>query len=55
MSHVYQIYHVVLRIQAGIGGDLRGLLRARLFTRLGGAIWLSLVYKSPNDDNGYEL
>ena len=50
--------HVVLKDSNGDGiGDLRGIIEKLdyLHTLGIGAIWLSPVYKSPNDDNGYDI
>jgi len=55
---VYQIYPRSFQDTNGDGiGDLRGIIRRLDYLReLGiGAIWLSPVYKSPNDDNGYDI
>ena len=57
-SVVYQIYPRSFQDSNGDGiGDLNGI-RSRLdyLARLGiDVIWLSPVYKSPNDDNGYDI
>ena len=49
--------HVVLKNSNGDGiGDLRGIIENLTITHARiGAIWLSPVYKSPNDDNGYDI
>ena len=57
-SVVYQIYPRSFQDsnQDGIG-DLRGIIsRLDYLAYLGiDAIWLSPVYESPNDDNGYDI
>ncbi len=57
-SVVYQIYPRSFQDSNGDGiGDLEGI-RSRLdyLVRLGvNVIWLSPVYRSPNDDNGYDI
>ncbi|MNO16787.1 Oligo-1,6-glucosidase [compost metagenome] len=55
---VYQIYPRSFQDSDGDGiGDLRGMIsRLDYLEQLGiTAIWLSPVYKSPNDDNGYDI
>lgn len=55
---VYQIYPRSFQDSNGDGvGDLRGIIsRIDYLSKLGvTAIWLSPVYKSPNDDNGYDI
>lgn len=55
---VYQIYPKSFQDSNGDGiGDLRGIIkRLDYLERLGiNAIWLSPVYKSPQDDNGYDI
>lgn len=55
---VYQIYPRSFQDSNGDGiGDLRGIIsRLDYLHNLGiGAIWLSPVYQSPNDDNGYDI
>lgn len=55
---VYQIYPRSYQDSNGDGiGDLRGIInRLDYLQKLGiGAIWLSPVYQSPNDDNGYDI
>ncbi|MCO7175733.1 alpha-glucosidase [Sporolactobacillus kofuensis] len=55
---VYQIYPRSFQDSNGDGiGDLQGIIsRLDYLQDLGiGAIWLSPVYKSPNDDNGYDI
>ena len=55
---VYQIYPRSYRDFDGDGfGDLRGIISKLDYIRdLGvNAIWLSPIYKSPDDDNGYDI
>lgn len=55
---VYQIYPRSFQDSNGDGiGDLPGIIsRLDYLQMLGiGAIWLSPVYQSPNDDNGYDI
>ncbi len=55
---IYQIYPRSFQDSDGDGiGDLRGIIsRVDYLGQLGiTAIWLSPVYKSPNDDNGYDI
>lgn len=55
---VYQIYPRSFMDSNGDGiGDLRGIIsRLDYLKDLGiGVIWMSPVYKSPNDDNGYDI
>jgi glucan 1,6-alpha-glucosidase len=55
---VYQIYPRSFQDSDGDGiGDLRGIINRIDYLKLLGitAIWLSPVYKSPNDDNGYDI
>ena len=55
---VYQIYPRSFQDTNGDGiGDLNGIIeRLGYLEKLGiNAIWLSPVYKSPNDDNGYDI
>ncbi|KAF1298479.1 glucohydrolase [Enterococcus sp. JM4C] len=55
---VYQIYPRSFQDSDGDGiGDLKGIIqRLDYLEELGiDAIWLSPVYKSPNDDNGYDI
>lgn len=57
-SVVYQIYPRSFNDGNGDGiGDLRGIIqRLDYLQRLGvDVVWLSPVYKSPNDDNGYDI
>lgn len=55
---VYQIYPRSFMDSNGDGiGDLRGIIgKLDYLKQLGiGIVWLSPVYKSPNDDNGYDI
>jgi oligo-1,6-glucosidase len=55
---VYQIYPRSYMDSNGDGiGDLRGIIsRLDYLQKLGvDVVWLSPVYKSPNDDNGYDI
>lgn len=55
---VYQIYPRSFLDSNGDGvGDLNGILqKADYLKELGiDAVWLSPCYKSPNDDNGYDI
>lgn len=55
---VYQVYPRSFKDSDGDGiGDLRGIIgKLDYLQNLGiGAIWLSPVYRSPNDDNGYDI
>ena len=57
-SVVYQIYPRSFQDSNGDGiGDLKGITSRLEYVRELGAdtIWLSPVYKSPNDDNGYDI
>lgn len=57
-SAVYQIYPRSFQDSNGDGiGDIPGITsRLEYIRELGvDAIWLSPVYKSPNDDNGYDI
>ena len=57
-SVVYQIYPRSFCDSNGDGiGDLRGILgKLDYLVRLGvDVVWLSPVYRSPNDDNGYDI
>ena len=57
-SVVYQIYPKSFQDSNGDGiGDLKGIItRLDYLENLGiDAIWLSPVYKSPQDDNGYDI
>lgn len=55
---VYQIYPRSFKDSTGNGvGDLRGITSKLDYLKELGidVIWLSPVYKSPNDDNGYDI
>ena len=55
---VYQIYPRSFMDSDGDGvGDIRGILRKLDYLQALGvnALWLCPVYKSPNDDNGYDI
>lgn len=55
---VYQVYPRSFQDSDGDGvGDLRGIIRRLDYLEKLGitTIWLSPVYKSPNDDNGYDI
>lgn len=55
---VYQIYPISFMDSNGDGvGDLRGIIsRLDYLKELGiDVIWLSPIYESPNDDNGYDI
>ncbi|MCM3602009.1 alpha-glucosidase [Robertmurraya korlensis] len=57
-SVVYQIYPRSFKDSNGDGiGDIQGIIEKLDYLKeLGvGIIWLSPVYKSPNDDNGYDV
>ena len=57
-SVVYQIYPRSFKDSNGDGvGDLRGIMeKLDYLQRLGvSVVWLSPVYRSPNDDNGYDI
>jgi oligo-1,6-glucosidase len=57
-SVVYQIYPRSFKDSKGDGiGDLQGIIsKLDYLKELGvGVIWLSPVYESPNDDNGYDI
>ncbi|NFR85498.1 MULTISPECIES: alpha-glucosidase [unclassified Clostridium] len=57
-SVVYQIYPRSFKDSNGDGiGDIRGIIEKLDYLRELGidVIWLSPVYKSPNDDNGYDI
>ena len=54
----YQIYPRSFQDTDGNGiGDLRGIIKRLPYLKeLGiGILWLSPVYRSPNDDNGYDI
>lgn len=55
---VYQVYPRSFQDSDGDGiGDLRGITqRLPYLAKLGvDAVWLSPIFKSPNDDNGYDI
>lgn len=55
---VYQIYPMSFQDSNNDGvGDLKGIIQRLDYLQLLGinAIWLSPVYQSPNDDNGYDI
>ncbi len=55
---VYQVYPRSFQDSDGDGiGDLKGIIRRLDYLEKLGitAIWLSPVYQSPNDDNGYDI
>lgn len=55
---VYQIYPRSFMDSGGDGiGDLKGILSKLDYLKYLGVdiVWLSPVYKSPNDDNGYDI
>lgn len=55
---IYQVYPRSFQDSDGDGiGDLKGITRRLDYLEKLGvtAIWLSPVYKSPNDDNGYDI
>lgn len=55
---VYQIYPRSFKDSNGDGvGDLRGIISKLDYLKELGidVVWLSPVYKSPNDDNGYDI
>ena len=57
-SVVYQIYPRSFKDSNGDGiGDMRGIIQKLDYLKELGAdvIWLSPIYKSPNDDNGYDI
>ncbi len=57
-SVVYQIYPRSFKDSNGDGiGDIRGIIEKLDYLKELGidVIWLSPVYKSPNDDNGYDI
>ena len=57
-SVVYQIYPKSFKDSNGDGiGDLNGITQKLDYIKELGAnvIWLCPVYKSPNDDNGYDI
>ena len=57
-SVVYQIYPRSFFDSNGDGiGDLRGIIMKLDYLKSLGidVVWLSPVYRSPNDDNGYDI
>ena len=55
---VYQIYPRSFKDTNGDGvGDLRGIIESldHIAALGANAIWLSPIYQSPNDDNGYDI
>ncbi len=57
-SVVYQVYPRSFKDSNGDGiGDLRGIINKLDYLKELGidVLWLSPVYKSPNDDNGYDI
>jgi oligo-1,6-glucosidase len=57
-SVVYQIYPRSFYDSSGDGiGDLRGIIQKLDYLKELGidVVWLSPVYRSPNDDNGYDI
>ena len=55
---VYQIYPRSFKDSSGNGvGDLRGIIQKLDYIASLGVnhIWLSPIYQSPNDDNGYDI
>ena len=55
---IYQIYPRSYRDTNGDGlGDIRGIIESLDYIAALGVthIWLSPVYKSPDDDNGYDI
>ncbi len=57
-SVVYRVYPRSFNDSNGDGiGDLRGIIEKLDYLKELGidVIWLSPVYKSPNDDNGYDI
>ena len=57
-SVVYQIYPRSFKDSNGDGiGDLRGIIEKLDYLQSLGVdvLWLSPIYKSPNDDNGYDI
>jgi Glycosidases len=55
---VYQVYPRSFKDSDGDGvGDLKGIISKLDYIKsLGvGTVWLSPVYASPNDDNGYDI
>lgn len=57
-SVIYQIYPRSFKDSNGDGiGDLKGVIQKLDYLKKLGinVIWLSPIYKSPNDDNGYDI
>ena len=57
-SVIYQIYPRSFKDSNGDGiGDLRGIIEKLDYLKELGVdvLWLSPIYKSPNDDNGYDI
>ena len=55
---IYQVYPRSFQDSNGDGiGDIPGIIsRIPYIKSLGvDAVWLSPIYKSPNDDNGYDI
>ena len=55
---IYQIYPRSFKDSNGDGiGDIEGIIEKLDYLKWLGvdAVWLSPVYKSPNDDNGYDI
>ena len=55
---IYQIYPKYFKDSNGVGvGDFKGIIsKLDYLQKLGiTAIWLSPVYQSPMDDNGYDI
>src|SRR4051812_49402886 len=55
---VYQIYPRSFKDSNGDGiGDLRGIIEKLDYIKSLGidVVWLNPIYKSPNDDNGYDI
>ena len=55
---IYQIYPRSFKDSSGDGiGDLQGIISKLDYLKMLGVdiIWLSPIYKSPNDDNGYDI
>lgn len=55
---VYQLYPISFKDSNGDGiGDIRGIIEKLDYLKELGVsiVWLNPVYKSPNDDNGYDI
>ena len=55
---IYQVYPKSFQDSNGDGiGDIKGIISRLDYLRTLGidAIWLSPVYRSPQDDNGYDI